>query len=93
MTLAEARRAIYIDFEQPEGSRSRPARSALLGILVGADGEDFEQLVTDERLASACVANRRCRVTSLQAAASEVLARAASETGTSQPGASSIRTD
>ena len=79
MTFAEAQRAIYIDFEQPKGRSSNPPRPALLGILVGAEGEDFEQLVIDERLRPACVANRRCRVASLQAAASEVLARAATE--------------
>ena len=80
LTYAEAERAIYIDFEQPKGSVANPGRPALLGILVGAAGEDLEQLIVDERLASAVTANRRrCRVATLDAAVAELMDRATAE--------------
>lgn len=80
LTHAEAQRAIYIDFERPKGSPANPARPALLGILVGAADEELEQLIVDERLASAVSANRsRCRVATLDSAVAELMDRATAE--------------
>lgn len=79
MTFAEAQRAIYIDFGRPQGSHRNPPRAALLGVLVGSDGEQLEQLIVDERLASARVASPRCRVATAADAVSELLVRARTE--------------
>ena len=76
LTYPEAQRAIYVDFEQPKGSPANPSRPALLGVLIGARGEDFEQLIIDDRLAPAVVANHRCRVEVLPNAVADLLERA-----------------
>ena len=70
MTFAEAQRAIYIDFECVK------EKPALLGVLVGSDGEQLGQIITDERLAPAKVANKRCRVAPASAAAGTLVAEA-----------------
>ena len=67
--------AIYIDFECLKGT---PPPPALLGILVGNDGEDLQQVITDEHLAPASVANReRLVVSSAHDAVAEVMGLAA----------------
>jgi hypothetical protein len=70
MTFAEAQRAIYIDFECVK------EKPALLGVLVGSDGEQLGQIITDERLAPAKAANKRCRVAPAPAAAGTLVAEA-----------------
>ena len=47
--------AIFIDFECLMG---KPPHPALLGVLIGSDGEDLEQLIIDPELTPARVANR-----------------------------------
>ena len=69
MTFAEARRAIYIDFECLKGRPPKPPHPALLGVLVGSEGESFGQIITDERLAVAKLANKRWRIVTATAAA------------------------
>lgn len=80
MTFAEAQRAIYIDFEciiMGKGRAPKPPHPALLGVLVGSEEvEQFGQIIVDERLAPAKVANKRCRVAAAQAAAGTLVAEA-----------------
>ena len=76
MTSAEARRAIYIDFECLKARPPKPPHPALLGVLVGSEGEQFGQIITDERLAPAKVANTRCRVVPAPDAAEALVAEA-----------------
>ena len=74
LSRADAARAVYIDFEC---LKTTPPHPALLGVLIGADGEDFEQLVADERLAPARVAKREgLRPVDLPDAAGELVAMA-----------------
>lgn len=87
VTLAEARTAISVDFEC---LATTPPQPMLLGILNGADGEHFEQIIIDERLAPAKVANVRCRVATVEAAVTELVSRANAEDRRSWAGASSI---
>jgi hypothetical protein len=70
MTFAEAQRAIYIDFE------CLKQQPALLGVLVGSEGEQLGQVITDERLAPAVVANKRCRVATLAVTVGTLVAQA-----------------
>jgi hypothetical protein len=58
MTHIDAQRAIYIDFECLQRQPPQKPHPALLGVLIGAADEDFEQLITDDRLAPARIANR-----------------------------------
>ena len=58
LTSTQAASAIYIDFE---ALKATPAQVGLLGVLVGADGEELEQLIVDERLAPGRVAKPRTR--------------------------------
>lgn len=76
MTFTEARRAIYIDFECLKGRPPRPPHPALLGVLRGSEEESFEQIITDERLAPAKVANKRTRVATLSATVDALIAEA-----------------
>ena len=73
MTYDEAQRAIYIDFECLL-TKPHPVPK-LLGVLE-ADGDGFEQLILDPRLAPARVASRRCRVTDIQSAIEALVERA-----------------
>jgi hypothetical protein len=73
MTFAEAQRAIYIGFECVKRA------PALLGVLRGADGEDPAQIITDDRLAPASVANRRCKVAAAPVAAGALIAQTKAE--------------
>lgn len=75
-TFDEAQHAIYIDFEC---RATKPPSPALLGVLVGSDDEDLQQIITDERLASARVASRRSRVASAHDSAGALVARAIGE--------------
>ena len=60
-TTAIADRAIFVDFE---ALKTDPPHPALLGVLVGSEGEDLEQLILDARLAPARKARpARTRVT------------------------------
>jgi hypothetical protein len=70
MTSADAQRAIYVDFE------CLKERPALLGVLVGAEGEQLGQIIVDERLAPAKVANKRCRVAATADAVGALVAEA-----------------
>ena len=70
MTFADAQRAIYIDFE------CLKERPALLGVLVGAEAEQLGQIITDERLAPAKAANKRCRVAAAPDAVGALVAEA-----------------
>jgi hypothetical protein len=56
LTFAEADRAIYIDFE---ALATKPPHPALIGVLIGAEGEALEQIIADERLWPARVAGHR----------------------------------
>ncbi len=77
MTHANAQCAIYIDFEC---LATKPPHPALLGVLVGAGAEEFEQVITDERLAPARVAARKTsRIATAADAVGEVVARAKAE--------------
>jgi hypothetical protein len=76
MTFAEAQRAIYVDFECLKATAAKPPHPALLGVLVGSGGEEFGQIITDERLAPAKVANKNCRVGSASTAAAALVAQA-----------------
>jgi hypothetical protein len=76
MTLAEAQRAIYLDFECLKARPPKPPHPALLGVLVGSEGEQFGQIITDERLAPAKVANKRCRFVPAPDAAEALVAEA-----------------
>ena len=76
MTSADAQRAIFVDFEC---LATEPPHPALLGVLVGSGDEQFEQIITDDRLAPARVARRTLRVATASAAAGEVVARANAE--------------
>ena len=68
---AEAARGIYIDFES---LRTDPPHPALLGVLIGAEGEELEQLILDPTLAPAQRARpRQTRVTMLSDAADAIL--------------------
>lgn len=55
LTHAQAKRAIYVDFEC---LKTKPPHPALLGVLIGAADDDVDQLIVDERLAPARVAKR-----------------------------------
>ena len=58
--VAALDRAVYLDFE---ALKTEPPHPALLGVLIGGEGEDIEQLILDPRLAPAYRANpRRTRV-------------------------------
>ena len=59
LTIHQAGQAIYIDFECLKGSKGRPPHAALLGVLIGGEGDEFEQLVLDPRLAPAVSGSRR----------------------------------
>lgn len=59
--------AIFVDFEC---LATTPPHPALLGVLVGVEGEDFEQLIIDERLVPARAARPGC--TRVEAAADAV---------------------
>lgn len=72
ITPQQAERAIYIDFEC---LATDPPHPALLGIL--GSGDDFEQLIVDERLAPARVASRNVRVLDARTAIEELVRRAA----------------
>ena len=50
LTTAAASRAIYIDFES---LKTDPPQPALLGVLIGSEGEALEQLILDPKLAPA----------------------------------------
>lgn len=76
MTFAEAQRAIYIDFECLKGRPPKPPHPALLGVLVGSEGESFGQIITDERLAPAKVASKRCRIATAPAAVDALVRQA-----------------
>ena len=76
ITAAEARDAIYVDFEC---LATKPVQAMLLGVLVGSEGEQLEQIIVDQRLAPARVANRRCRVATASAAVTELLSAAVSD--------------
>ena len=77
MTHANAQCAIYIDFECLATKQRHPA---LLGVLVGAGAEEFEQVITDERLAPGRVAARKTsRIATAADAVGEVVARAKAE--------------
>src|SRR5688500_18918755 len=69
MTFAEAQRGIYIDFECLKGRPPKPPHPSLLGVLVGSEGQSFGQIITDERLAVAKLANKRWRIATATAAA------------------------
>src|SRR3954454_15029329 len=80
MTLAEAHRAIYIDFECLIGKGPVPPKPALLGVVVGdGDTPTLEQVILDERLAPAKVARKTNRVSAPPTAVENLLARAAAE--------------
>ncbi len=76
LTFAEAQGALYIDFECLKGRPPKPPQPALLGVLVGSQGESFEQIITDERLAPAKAANKRCRIATAPAAVGALVAEA-----------------
>ncbi len=76
MTSTDAQRAIYVDFEC---LATEPPHPALLGVLVGSGDEQFEPIITDDRLAPARVARRTLRVATASAAAGEVVTRANAE--------------
>ena len=73
LTSTQAASAIYIDFES---LRTTPAQVALLGVLIGAEGEDLEQLIVDERLAPGRVAKARTRVADLGDAVETLIRKA-----------------
>jgi hypothetical protein len=79
MTFADAKRAVYIDFECLKARRPKPPHPTLLGVLVSSEGESFEQIITDERLAPAKVANKRCRFATAPAAVGAMVAEAKEE--------------
>src|SRR4051794_30904000 len=80
MTLAEAHRAIYIDFECLIGKGPVPPKPALLGVVVGdGDTPSLEQVILDERLAPAKVARKTNRVALPSTEVENLLARAAAE--------------
>jgi hypothetical protein len=79
MTFADAQRAVYIDFECLKGQPPKPPHPALLGVLVGSEGESFEQTITDARLSPAKVANKRCRVATASDAVRSLLSQAKEE--------------
>ncbi len=70
---------MYIDFECLKGRPPKPPRPALLGVLDGAEGESFEQIITDVRLSPAKVANKRCRIATAEAAADALVDKAKGE--------------
>jgi hypothetical protein len=61
MTHIDAQRAIYIDFEYLQRQPPQKPHPALLGVLIGAADEDFEQLITDDRLAPARIVLKATR--------------------------------
>ena len=68
---------IFIDFEC---LKTKPPHPALLGVLIGSEGEDLQQLITDPELAPARVAKRkRTHAVDLNEAIRELLAMAAAE--------------
>jgi hypothetical protein len=73
-TFVQPNQAIYVDFECLQ---TKPPRPALLGVLT--DIEPFEQIIVDERLAPAKVANTRLRVISPEVAANELATQAIAE--------------
>jgi hypothetical protein len=73
LTSTQAYRAIYIDFE---GLKTTPAQVGLLGVLIGAEGEELEQLIVDERLAPGRVAKPRTRVADLGDAVETLIRKA-----------------
>ena len=78
-TLAtpDAARSIFIDFEC---LKTKPPHPALLGILIGSDGEQLEQLIVDPGLWPARVGRReRARVVHAEDAVRTLVAMAASE--------------
>src|SRR5688572_8226663 len=82
MTHADAKQAIYIDFECLKGGKSQKPHPALLGVLIGEDEHRLEQLIVDGRLKPAHVARRdRTRFVPL-ADAVETVVRMAASTGT-----------
>lgn len=76
ITLAEAQTAIYVDFECLATKRPHPA---FLGVVTGGEDHQFEQIIIDERLAPAKVANKRYRFAPAAAAVGELVARADAE--------------
>jgi hypothetical protein len=46
LAVADAERALFIDFECLERRPPKSPLPALLGVLVGSDGEELEQLIT-----------------------------------------------
>jgi hypothetical protein len=72
-------RALFVDFECLKGSRGQKPHPALLGVLVGADGESFAQIITDERLAPARVAQAQTRAMNAPDAVDALVARAVAE--------------
>src|SRR3954451_2002656 len=80
MTHAEARHAIYIDFECLKTNGPVPPKPALVGVLVGdGDTSTLEQVILDERLAPAKVARKTNRVAVPSTEVENLLARAAAE--------------
>ena len=77
MTYADAGGALYIDFECLKGPHGGKPLPALLGMLAGSAGECLEQLIVDERLKPARVADRvRTRFVPLRDAVETVIRRA-----------------
>jgi hypothetical protein len=77
MNFSQARHAIYIDFEALKTMQAQPA---VLGILIGSDDEELQQL-TDERLAPARVAKAdRIRVITTAVAVDTIVNKAWADT-------------
>jgi hypothetical protein len=77
LTHAQAKRAIYVDFEC---LKTAPPHPALLGVLVDGSSDDVDQLIVDGRLAPARVAKReRTAVVDATAAVDAIVSLARSD--------------
>src|SRR5687767_7862138 len=77
LSSADAAGAVYIDFEC---LKRQPPHPVLLGVLLGVDGEDVQQLITDPRLAPARMVKRgRLLLVNLPDAVGELVAMAGAD--------------
>lgn len=76
LTLEQAANAIYVDFECLKGRPPDRPQPKLLGVLLGADGEQIQQLVLDDRLAPVARVNRRTEVIPVSDAVGAIVAAA-----------------
>ena len=77
LSSADTARSVFVDYEC---LKTRPPQAALLGVLIGSDGEDLAQLIIDPELGPARVARReRTRVVDGDDAVRTLVAMAATD--------------